>query len=291
MEEIRMTNNKLRIMLEAVQLGSLRKSAEKLGYSQPALTFMMDSLESELSLKLLHRDRSGVSLNENGLALKSYIDDIIIAEDAFSQKVSELRGISALNISAYPSIAETWFSTIFANFIEKNPQSDIRLTLGLAQQIKWLEEDLVDFAIMDTNLARPDYETLILEDEPIYLVIRADAPDIQGLSSDAIISTAELVAKYPVLTARYDSASTTKVYLEKLKAKKIIPIASSNSQILMRMVEQHMGIAFMSASHVEQCPTTLRMFSTDPPMSRTLCISAKSLARLSPLAKNLIDDI
>lgn len=286
-----MNNDNFRIMLEAIKLGSLRKAAEKLGYSQPALTFMMNSLESELNLKILRRDRKGISLNDTGEALKDYIIDIINAEDAFWQKVTELKGISSLNVSAYPSIAETWLSAILTNFIENHPQSDVRLTLGLQRQIDWIEEGSVDFAIMDTRLAGPNYETLTLEDEPIYAVIFADAPEIRDMPPGTTIPIAELVKKYPVLTARHDSTSTTATYLKKLKVKKIISVSSSNSQILMRMVEQHLGIAFMSASHQQSLPPTLRMFPTDPPMNRTLCICAKKLSALTPLAREFIDDI
>ena len=286
-----MNNDKFRIMLEAVKLGSLRKAADKLGYSQPALTFMMDSLETELNLKILERSRSGVTLNETGNVLKDYITNIINAEDAFWQKVEELQGISTLNVSAYPSIAETWLSGVLSSFIKKHPLSNVRLSLGLQQQIDWIEDDLVDFAIMDTRLASPAYDTIPLEDEPIYATIFADAPEIQNLSPDTAISVSELVKKYPVLTARHDPASTTTTYLKKQKVKKIIPVSSSNSQILMRMVEQHLGIAFMSASHLASCPPTVRMFPTDPPMSRTLCICAKKISSLTPLAKEFIDDI
>lgn len=286
-----MNNDKFRIMLEAVKLGSLRKTAEKLGYSQPALTFMMDSLETELNLKLLQRSRNGVILTDTGKALKSYIDDIINSEDAFWQKVKELQGVSSLTISAYPSMAETWLSSIFTNFIERHSQSEIHLILGLQQQVEWLDNDLVDFAIMDTMLAGSSYETLPLEDEPIYAVIHADAPEIENLPPNTVVSVPKLVEKYPVLAARHDAASAATTFLSNMKVKKFIPVSSSNSQILMKMVEQRSGIAFMSVSHMAQCPPTIRMFPTDPPMSRTLCICAKNLSLLSPLAKEFIDDI
>ena len=49
-----------------VELGSFTKAADVLGYTQPAMSQMITSLEKELSIKLLYRSRYGIRLTIEG---------------------------------------------------------------------------------------------------------------------------------------------------------------------------------------------------------------------------------
>ena len=58
--------NRYVALLKVVEVGSFTKAAEILGYTQPAMSQMIASLESELSIKLLYRSRYGVRLTPEG---------------------------------------------------------------------------------------------------------------------------------------------------------------------------------------------------------------------------------
>ena len=49
-------------LLKILEIGSFTKAADAMGYSQSAVSQMVQSLESELSLKLLYRSRNGIKL-------------------------------------------------------------------------------------------------------------------------------------------------------------------------------------------------------------------------------------
>ena len=49
--------NRYIALQKVVELGSFTKAAEVLGYTQPAMSQMITSLERELSFKLLYRSR------------------------------------------------------------------------------------------------------------------------------------------------------------------------------------------------------------------------------------------
>ncbi|MCQ4808364.1 LysR family transcriptional regulator, partial [Intestinimonas massiliensis] len=53
-------------LLKILEIGSFTKAAEAMGYSQSAVSRMVQSLESELSLKLLYRSRNGIKLTPEG---------------------------------------------------------------------------------------------------------------------------------------------------------------------------------------------------------------------------------
>ena len=68
-----MDGKKLEILMTAVDLGSLSKAAEVVGYAQSGLTHLFDSLERDMGLTLIQRDRSGISLTAAGKELMPYI--------------------------------------------------------------------------------------------------------------------------------------------------------------------------------------------------------------------------
>ena len=60
---------KLQALAVIQEAGSFSRAAETLGYSQAGLTYMMNSLENEIGLRLLDRSYSGVRLSETGKTL------------------------------------------------------------------------------------------------------------------------------------------------------------------------------------------------------------------------------
>ena len=64
-----MSIKKYEIFLQTADLGSFTKASEMLGYTQSAISHIITSLEDELGVKLLLRDRFGVRLTQEGQQL------------------------------------------------------------------------------------------------------------------------------------------------------------------------------------------------------------------------------
>ena len=70
-----MSIKKYEIFLQTADLGSFTKASEMLGYTQSAISHIITSLEDELGVKLLLRDRFGVRLTQEGQQLLPAIPD------------------------------------------------------------------------------------------------------------------------------------------------------------------------------------------------------------------------
>ena len=70
-----------------VELGSFTKAANLLGYTQPAMSQMISSLEKELSVKLLYRSRYGVHLTLEGEKLYPFIQRTVAQYQAMQEMV------------------------------------------------------------------------------------------------------------------------------------------------------------------------------------------------------------
>ena len=61
-----MDTQKFDVFLKAIETGSITRAANAMGYSQSAISHAISSLEDELNVRLLLRDRAGVRLTKEG---------------------------------------------------------------------------------------------------------------------------------------------------------------------------------------------------------------------------------
>ena len=102
-----MDSKKIRALLTIVESKSITAAAEKLGYTQPGLTNMMNSLESELGIELLVRGKSGAKLSAYAQELLPLFNKFIEADSeliSYAEKIKEKYKYS-LRIGAYSSSA------------------------------------------------------------------------------------------------------------------------------------------------------------------------------------------
>lgn len=102
-----MNDKKLRALLTAVQCGSFGKATAQLGYTQSAMTHMVNRLEAELGCTLLVRSSHGVRLSEEGEQLLPYMQAVIDAGDALRREAAARGKLheNTLRIGCFASIA------------------------------------------------------------------------------------------------------------------------------------------------------------------------------------------
>ncbi len=82
----------LRALVAAVEDGSLRSAARRLGISQPGLTKAIRELERELGASLLTRTNTGVTATAQG---KLLFEHARAADRALSTAVDQIRQLAA----------------------------------------------------------------------------------------------------------------------------------------------------------------------------------------------------
>ena len=122
-----MDSRKLEILMTAVDLGSLSRAAEVVGYTQSGLTHLVDSLEREIGLTLVQRDHSGIALTEEGNALMPAIREFLRANARLENQISAITEKSAqtIRVAAYASIAMRWMPEILYRFRRVCPHIDV----------------------------------------------------------------------------------------------------------------------------------------------------------------------
>lgn len=118
-----MDDGKLRALLTAVECGSLSKAAAQLGYTQSAMTHLVNKLEAEVGCTLLERDSQGIRLTDAGKQLLPYIQNVICACDTLLQEAAEQNDprTRTLRIGCFASIARARLPELLRAFRRAAP--------------------------------------------------------------------------------------------------------------------------------------------------------------------------
>lgn len=169
-----MDSVKFTALLKAVELGSLTRAAEELGYTQAGLTHMMSRLEKELGITLLVRSKAGVSLTSAGAELIPYMKQFTEAGSALENAIEsiKLNNDKILRIASYSSITSHWLPLVINKFSETNSITEIELHV-----VESLDEiySLVSSGEMDIGFGSKGdtsrCEWIHLHNDPLYAVL------------------------------------------------------------------------------------------------------------------------
>ena len=76
---------KYEVLLSTLDKGCFAKACEDLGYTQPAITHMMKSMEREIGFPLLKRSNKGIQLTSEGREVLPLIRELVAANDRLNK--------------------------------------------------------------------------------------------------------------------------------------------------------------------------------------------------------------
>ena len=104
-EVVPMSISKYQVFLKVVSCGTFTKAAEALNFTQSGISHAITSLESELGITLLSRNRGGVVLTADGRAVLPKIEKLCAAHHALMQTVEGLKDMDSglVKIATFPA--------------------------------------------------------------------------------------------------------------------------------------------------------------------------------------------
>ena len=160
--------------LKVLETGSFTKAAALLGYTQPALSQMIASLEKELQVKLLRRSRTGVSLTPEGSQLLAPIQSSVEQYLAMRRAADEVRGL--VRIGCISSVSCHWLPQVIRLFWQDHPGVQVVLHQGDYTSIpEWVREGRVNFGFVNPAAVR-SMPTLPVKSGEFRAVVPKDSP-------------------------------------------------------------------------------------------------------------------
>lgn len=169
-----MESARCKAFVTAAETGSFSKAGEVLGYTPSGVSQLVTSLERELGLPLLGRNRKGVTLTENGRRLLPAVREFLQQENRIYQLAGEMSGllVGSVTIATYSSVATHWLPQVIRRFRARYPHIQIKLMEGIRQEIiQWLEDKAADLAFFSHKAPMP-YDWIPLAEDRMVAVCR-----------------------------------------------------------------------------------------------------------------------
>ena len=286
MNRIDISLQKYLAFITTVECGSLTRAAERLHYSQSAISRMIADLENELDLSLLERDRNGVTLTSDGEMLLPCARDVVNGCRKLMMQADSLKGLRSgmIRIATFSSTATHWLPNIIREFQKDYPAVDYELLLGDYEEIeKWVREGRVDCGFTRLPVP-PDLETVPLEQDPFMAIV----PEGHPLASEKEFDAAWF-EREPFLLLEHGKKAEVSEYLEQHSLHPKIHFTTWDDYAIMSMVEGGLGLSILPSLILRRIPYRIRAIPLKVPLSRSIGLVMKSRKSLSIAAGTFLD--
>ena len=257
-----MDDKRLRALLTAVQCGSFGKATAQLGYTQSAMTHMVNKLEAELGCTLLTRSSHGVRLSEEGELLLPYIQDYLRASETLRREGEAHNRV--LRIGCFASIARARLPALLQKFRKLHPEIKIDVLVGGYELAAALEEDRVQLALVEETCGKGFYWTP-LTDAPLVAVVPPDFP-----------WTEDVIPLERLLQETF--LSCPEQYVARLLPPEAprLEVTASDDAAILSMVAAGLGVSVLSAFSLAGYEGQVRVLPLAEPLSRRLGAAVKA---------------
>ena len=261
-------------LLKILEIGSFTKAADAMGYSQSAVSQMVQSLESELSLKLLYRSRSGIKLTPEGEALFPYIQRTVNHYNAMLEKTRELKGLNGglIRIGTLSSVSSQWLPGLIKDFQTLYPKVHFLLHQGDYTTIPdWVRAGEIDFGFVN-----PDAEsvrglhTIFVTSGGHKAVLHPDHP----LAAQPWV-TLEQLAKETFLLLEEGCLSEPLEAFRTLGLEPRVELRMHDNFSICSMVEANVGVSILPELALRKMNFRIVQLPTVPPVIRRVSLVMK----------------
>ena len=144
----------LKYFYETVNIGNITKTSEKLAVSQPAITKAIKELENELDVKLLERNKKGVSPTNEGKILHEHLEDMFAN---FSSTLSIIKKFNNNEKHIYIGATTTNFMTFIMDTLKKFRDNYPNIHIHIVLENISILNDMAKLGHLDI-LIKNDYE-------------------------------------------------------------------------------------------------------------------------------------
>jgi DNA-binding transcriptional LysR family regulator len=286
-----MDTHKYEVFLKVVELGSLTKAAELMGYTQPGISQIIKKLEDGCGFQLLHRGRSGAEPTSDGKRMIPVMRELVKWNEQFFQTASLIKGLKVgkITIASYTSMAYHWIPRIIRRFKDDYPEIDIEMMEGGSQEIEtWIKDKTVDIGFLS---ARPsqEFDVLTLKKDKVLAILPED-----HLMSKLKVFPLSAFGKEPFIISSaefdIDCYNVAKEYFSRFgKMPDIKYTVTSASYTIISMVENGLGLSVLPELLLKDHLNRVVAINIAPEFTRTLIMGVASVKELSPAAAKFID--
>ncbi|MBD8005706.1 LysR family transcriptional regulator [Bacillus norwichensis] len=132
-----MSNTDLRFLTVLAEEMNMRKAAEKLFVSQPALSQRLQNIEKQWGTKLFIRSQKGLILTQSGEIVVKFAKEMLEKEERVLEEIQSLETHihGTLKIACASIVGQNWLPKVLKKFVNLYPNAKISLITGWSSEI------------------------------------------------------------------------------------------------------------------------------------------------------------
>lgn len=279
--------NKYALFADIAETRNFTKTGERMGYTQPGVSHILKSMESELGFPLFWRTKQGIQLTPYAEMILPIVRHMLSINEQLDQTIASLKGLEEghLTVASFASISRNWLPAVLHAFRKDYPGIEIELLEGGTDEIvKWIEDSVADIGLLSKRHTE-QLEWISLYEDPLMAILpksyaaEGDAYPILGMADQPFIISAA-GTDYDIHYA-----------LESSGIKPNIHFSSKDDLAIVSMVANNLGISILPKLVIEGMDSSVLALPLEPFFTRELGIACRSQANLSPAAKRFIEKI
>lgn len=197
----------LHCFLAVARLGSLRRAAETLSVTQPAVTKTVAELEDILGVRLFHRGRRGAVLTPEAEVFMRHAEAVVSGAGEAVRSVAAERARVPLTLGGLPTLTPSFLPQVLTGLSARLPTLAVRVVTGRNRQLlEQLQQRELDAVV--GRLAEPEHMVGLsfehLYAEPLAVAVRAGHPLLaRGRLQMAELGAYDLVVPLPGTIIRH----------------------------------------------------------------------------------------
>ncbi len=286
---------KFRAFYTVARLKNISKAAEKLYYTQPAVSAQIRELENSYGTRLFRRVGQRLELTEAGAELFPYAERLL---EMFEQSVNVVHDavdsssrLVRIGASSMPGIHLV--PSMIADYRAEHATNSFSLQIASANRVEQLlVAGEVDVAILGRSARvskKPHFSEVLLTRDPLVAVVSHE----HDYSGRKTLEIADLSDQPLILPSR--DLLTRKAVEERLRALNLVfnlVFEVGNTEAIKRMVMHNLGMTILCASMVRteaSCGWLEAIPVSGLNLHRNVCLAYRSQEGGSPALQQFID--
>ena len=238
-----MLDHRIETFLTLCEVMNYREAAERLHITQPAVTQHIHFLEKQYGCRLFTYENRRLIKTEAAVTLEEYARAMRVQESSVRQKLQD-GGIRELRIGATKTIGDYFINEQIRRYLSRKDNALTLIVDNTEHLLKLLEDNQLDFAIIEGYFDKKRYDSQCLRKEPFVGICRKDHP-----FADRQISIEELLEE--TIIHREEGSGTRAILEQKLQGyneslqrfKRHICISSF--KLILDLVKNGFGVSFV----------------------------------------------
>ncbi len=235
----------LNTFIQVAELNSFTKAGEKLGYSQPTVSFQIKQLESELGVQLFERIGHTINLTDGGRQALAYAQEICRMSDKMIKGTStDNQPKGCINLAMADSLCTPLIIQQFEDFRSKYPKVSLNIkTAGTDELFRLIDHNEVDIVCtLDNHIYSTNYIISNEEKVGLHFICSVNNPlaKLDNVTLEDLLTQPFLLTEKGMSYRRLLDETLAK---ESLEINPVLEIGSADT--ICKLVEKDIGVSFL----------------------------------------------